>query len=154
MTQAPVPQFGRPEPGRAHRDRPAAFGLALREGRLALVKVSYPDRPPFLDLPGGALDEGEDAPAAMIREFGEETALVVEAGAFITKADQYFLSKDDEPVNNRCSFFEAVIAGDDPALKIEQDHELIWLSPDEAVRRLRHDAHAWAVAAWLRQGHG
>jgi 8-oxo-dGTP diphosphatase len=40
--------------------------------------------------------------------------------------------------------------GEDAGLKIEDDHTLIWLPPVEALARLRHDAHAWAVSAWLR----
>ena len=35
-------------------------------------------------------------------------------------------------------------------LKCEDDHTLVWMKPEVAVTRLRHDAHAWAVAAWLR----
>jgi len=146
-----MPQFGRPEPGRIYRDRPAAFGLALREGRLALVQVTYPEKPAFFDLPGGAIDPGEDAQQALIREFGEETGLVVRAGSLITRASQRFLTKGEEPVNNRCDFFETDVVGSEPRLKIEQDHELIWIDPVEALRRLRHEAHAWAVAAWLRR---
>ena len=146
-----MPQFGRPEPGKSYRDRPAAFGLALREGRLALVQVTYPEKPPFFDLPGGAIDPGEDAQQALIREFSEETGLIVRAGAPLTRASQMFLTKGEDPVNNRCDFFEAEVTGADPRLKIEQDHELIWIEPVEALRRLRHDAHAWAVTAWLRR---
>ena len=145
------PQFGQPHPVQESRDRPAAFGIAPRDGRIALVRVTYPDAPPFLDLPGGALDPGETAQEALIREFGEETGLKVLAEREIARADQYFLTKGDEPVNNRCIFFEARLAGEGPELKIEEDHELVWLEPDEAVRRLRHDAHAWGVAAWLRR---
>jgi 8-oxo-dGTP diphosphatase len=40
--------------------------------------------------------------------------------------------------------------GEDEGLKIEDDHALVWLAPAEALVRLRHEAHAWAVAAWLR----
>ena len=145
------PIRSRPTPARLHRDRPAAFGLALRDGRLALVKVTYPDKPPFLDLPGGAIDPGERPEEALIREFGEETGLVVQAGALIALASQYFLTKGGEAVNNRCRFFEAEIVGADPMLKVEQDHELVWIEPVEALASLRHEAHAWAVAAWLRK---
>jgi 8-oxo-dGTP diphosphatase len=144
------PQFGLPTPGRTHRDRPAAFGLAMRDGLLALVQVTYPEKPPFLDLPGGAIDPGEGPEEALIREFGEETGLVVRAGGFVAQASQYFLTKGDDPVNNHCHFFTAEIAGAEQGLKIEQDHELVWLEPDQSLRRLRHEAHAWAVCAWLR----
>lgn len=145
------PQFGLPEPGRVHRDRPAAFGLAFKDASLALVRVSLPDRPPFLDLPGGAIDAGEDAATAMIREFGEETGLVVVAGPEICRASQYFVNGHDEAVNNRCVFFEALVMGVQPALKVEHDHELVWLSPREALRTMRHEAHAWAIVASLRR---
>jgi 8-oxo-dGTP diphosphatase len=37
-----------------------------------------------------------------------------------------------------------------PALKIEDDHELVWVDPVVAMRTLRHDGHAWAVAKWMR----
>jgi 8-oxo-dGTP diphosphatase len=39
---------------------------------------------------------------------------------------------------------------EDPALKIEDDHALVWVDPADAVRTLRHDGHAWAVAKWMR----
>jgi len=146
------PQFGSPEPGRAYRDRPAAFGLALRAGTLALVRVSKPGHAPWLDLPGGALDPGEDEPQALAREFGEEAGLAVRAGGLITRADQFFVNTDGEAYNNRAGFYEIATWTDAPQLKIEQDHALVWTAPDEALRRLRHDAHAWAVAAWLRAG--
>jgi len=146
-----TPQFGDPDLDLTYRDRPAAFGLALRDGALALVQVTYAEKPPFYDLPGGAIDPGEGPAEAMIREFGEETGLVVTSGTLITRADQMFTTKGDDPVNNRCTFLEAQIAGADTALKIEEDHELVWIEPTAALKMLRHEAHAWAVAAWLRK---
>jgi 8-oxo-dGTP diphosphatase len=35
-------------------------------------------------------------------------------------------------------------------LKIEEDHELVWLAPFDALLRLDRESHAWAVVAWLR----
>ena len=63
-----APQFGDPEPGRAYRDRPAAFGVAERGGLIALVRVRKPGHQPWCDLPGGALDPGEHAEQAVVRE--------------------------------------------------------------------------------------
>lgn len=145
------PQFGPVAPGKTYRDRPAAFGLLIRDQRLALVQVTYPEKPPFLDLPGGAIDPGESPEQAMIREFGEETGLIVSVGELVTQASQQFLTKSGEAVNNRCRVFIAHASGADSDLKVEQDHELVWIDPAEALSRLRHDAHAWAVAAWLRK---
>ena len=150
MTEAQPPQFGKPEPGVSYRDRPAAFGVAPRDGRIAMVRVTTPGAAPWFDLPGGALDPGEDDAAALAREFGEESGLKVKAGRLITRADQFFRKSDGEAVNNRSGIYEAEIAGEDAALKIEDDHELVWFEPREAAVRLRHDSHAWAVLAWLR----
>ncbi len=117
-----------------------------------MVRVTASDRPPFYDLPGGALEAGESAEQAIAREFGEEAGLVVRAGPRLLQADQYLRKADGEPVNNRSSVFVASLDGENPALKIEDDHELVWMEPVEALRRLRHDSHAWAVACWLRAG--
>ena len=146
----PVPQFGAPEPGRTYRDRPAAFGIVEREGRIALVQVEKPGHPAWLDLPGGALDPGEDAAQAVVREFGEETGLKVRAGEIYARADQRFINTDGAAFNNRAAFLTLTLLGEDTALKIEDDHTLVWLPSTEALVGLRHEAHAWAVAAWLR----
>jgi len=146
-----VPQFGEAEAGRTYRDRPAAFGVAEQDGRLALVRVTKPGLRPWLDLPGGALDPGEDEITAVVREFGEETGLKIEAGARFARADQLFINTDGAAFNNRAGFFVVRALGEAAELKVEDDHELVWVEPEEALRTLRHDAHAWAVAAWLRR---
>ena len=146
-----APQFGDPEPGRTYRDRPAAFGIAERAGEIALVRIEKPGHPAWLDLPGGALDPGEDEAQAVVREYGEETGLKVAAGRLYARADQRFINTDDVAFNNRGAFLTLTMLGEDPALKIEDDHTLVWMPPLDAMARLRHEAHAWAVAAWLRQ---
>jgi 8-oxo-dGTP diphosphatase len=145
-----IPQFGEPEPGRDYPDRPAAFGIAEGDAGIALVRVEKAGRS-WLDLPGGALDPGEDEAQALVREFGEETGLAVEAGEAFARADQYFINTDGAPFNNRAGFWTVRLLGEAPQLKVEHDHTLVWLDPHEALARLRHDAHAWAVAAWLRR---
>lgn len=143
-------QFGYPEPGREYADRPTAFGVAEREGRVALVRIEKPEAT-YHDLPGGALDPGETEAEALVREFGEETGLRVRPGALFTRADQFMVKEDGQAVNNRCAFFDIQIVGEDAALKIEADHTLVWIEPREALTNLRHDAHAWALLAWLRR---
>ena len=145
-----VPQFGDPEPGRTYRDRPAAFGIVERGGAIALVRIEKPNHPAWIDLPGGALDPGEDARQAVVRELGEESGLKVEPLQAYAYADQRFINTDGEAFNNRGTFFTLTLLGEDAGLKIEDDHALVWLAPAEALVRLRHEAHAWAVAAWLR----
>jgi len=143
-------RFGEARPGLDYRDRPSAYGLLERDGRLALVHVSLPDRAPFFDLPGGGIDEGESETQALVREFGEETGLVVTGGDLIARGEQYMVSANDEPFLSQGAFFEAELVTERPELKSEDEHALVWLEPKEALLRLRHDSHAWAVTAWLR----
>jgi 8-oxo-dGTP diphosphatase len=145
-------QFGARAPGLDYPDRPAAFGVVSRDGRIAVVRIARKGETPYLDLPGGALDPGEDDEAALVREFGEETGLKVRPQRLLGRARQYLVKTDGKGANNLCALFAAEAAGEDAALKIEADHELVWVEPLEAITRLRHDAHAWAVTAWLRAG--
>ena len=149
LAEGPL-QFGGRAPERDYPDRRAAFGVAPRNGRIAIVRITRPEVKPYYDLPGGALDSGEDDAGALVREFGEETGLRVRPGRLLGRARQYLVKADGQTANNLCALFEAAVTGDDPALKIETDHELVWLEPLVALRRLRHDVHAWAVTAWLR----
>lgn len=145
-----APQFGDLLPGRDYADRPAAFGLLERDGQLAVVRVTKPDAQAWFDLPGGGVDPGETPDQAVVREYGEEAGLKVRAGPAFAEADQYFLNTEGVAWNNRSVFFRLELLATDPSLKIEDDHALVWLPPLEAIASLRHDSHAWAVAAWLR----
>ena len=147
----PAPlQFGDPQPGVKYRDRPAAFGVAEKSGRLALVRVLREDTEPYFDLPGGAIDHGESEARALAREFGEETGLIVRPGPVLARADQYSTDADGVAVNNRSLIYVAEIEGFDRRLQVEPTHQLTWLEPDEALRCVRLDSHAWAIAGWLR----
>ena len=143
-------QFGRPEPGHTYEDRPTAFGLVFRDGRLACVRVDRGEGS-YYDLPGGAIDGDETEEQAMVREFVEETGLTIRPDQRLGEAGQYFLKSDGRAVNNLAGFWTAEVEREDPTTKIEDDHELHWLDPQRALSELRHDAHAWAVAVWLRR---
>ncbi len=55
-----------------------AYGVLIEESRVLLVRSSSPDfQPPLWWLPGGGLDFGETPEQALLREFTEETGLVV-----------------------------------------------------------------------------
>ena len=142
-------QFGAPEPGLDYRPRPTAFGLVLQEGKLACVRVDRGEGS-YFDLPGGAVDGDETEKQALVREFVEETGMTIRPLIRITEAAQYFRKTDGQPLNNQGGFWTAGMTALDPALKVEDDHALVWLDPAFAIANLRHDAHAWAVAAFMR----
>jgi 8-oxo-dGTP diphosphatase len=147
--EEPRQAFGQAEPGVEYRQRPCAFGLVEKDGRIACVKV---DRGAvfYFDLPGGAIDGDETEQEALAREFVEETGLAVTARRRIGQTSQVFRRSTGEPVRNLAGVWIASLEGENPSAKIEDDHELVWLDPLDAVSRLRHEAHAWAVALWLR----
>jgi 8-oxo-dGTP diphosphatase len=152
VAKPPAPlQFGAPDPGVKYRDRPAVFGIAERGGQIALICVTREGMAPFYDLPGGAIEPGESEARALAREFSEETGLIISGGEVVDRVDQYMIKSDGEPVNNRCTLMTAIIEGYDPGTKIEEDHKLTWLTPDEALRIMRLDSQAWAIACWLRR---
>lgn len=142
-------QFGDPETGLVYKHRPTAFGLVLRHGKLACVRVDRGERS-YYDLPGGALDGDETEREALVREFVEETGLSIRPGFRIGEAAQFFRRSNGEPVNNRAGFWTGEVLAEDPSARIEDDHQLHWLEPHDAIGRLRHEAHAWAVCRWLR----
>jgi 8-oxo-dGTP diphosphatase len=146
-----VPQFGQPEPGRDYPDRPAAFAIIENHGKIALVRVTFGNGGGRTDLPGGGLDPGETPQNAAARECGEEAGLVVEVGDLVMEADHFFVNEKGESRNTRGRFYAATLVREDPSRKIEDDHELIWAEPYEALRQLDRESHVWAVAAWLRR---
>ena len=55
-----------------------AYGVLLSEGRVALVRSSNPHHsPPLWWLPGGGIEFGEAPEDTLVREFFEETGLLV-----------------------------------------------------------------------------
>lgn len=145
----PALQFGQADPAADYLLRPAVFGLVFHDEKIACVRVTRDV--PYFDLPGGAVDGDETEQQALIREFVEETGMTVRPIERIAEAGQYFRKSDGAPVNNLGGFWIAEMLALDPARKVEADHELVWLHPRTALADLRHDAHAWAVAKWLRR---
>jgi 8-oxo-dGTP diphosphatase len=145
-----VPQFGEPLPDRPYPDRPAAFIVAERDGRIAVVRVTLGGGGERLDLPGGGIDPGETGAEAAMRECGEEAGLRVAIGASLGRADHFFVNQDGTTVNTRGTFFAGSVTADAPELKIEDDHALEWMTPHEALAVLTRPSHAWAMALWLR----
>ena len=117
---------------------------------MAVVRIARPGEATYYDLPGGAIEAGEDEAQAVAREFAEETGLIVQPEDRLAEAAQYFRKTDGSPVNNAGGFWTARLTGFDASTQCEADHELVWLAPLEAVARLRHEAHAWAMTLWLR----
>ena len=146
---AALKQFGEKLPDRDYRPRTAGYGVLMRDGRIACARIGYDNFK--YDLPGGAVDPGENPEQAVVREFGEETGLKVEVVRPITDLLHYFIHDDGTAYNNHYHFFEMRQTGDIPEARCEPDHELVWLEPMQTLANLKNEGYACAVTLWLRQ---
>jgi 8-oxo-dGTP diphosphatase len=145
--------FGTPAPGLVPVPRPAAFVIAKRDGRIAVVRIVQPERT-YWDLPGGGIEAGETPEQTAIREAQEEAGLIVRLTGTVGCVGQHLRSKGKAYLN-QATIFEAEVEEERPSLKVEDNHTLYWLEPSEALTCLRHEGYAYSVMCWMRaQGDG
>jgi 8-oxo-dGTP diphosphatase len=145
-------QFGNTQPGLTYLERTSTYGICARgEATIAIAQIGK--KPPYeYDLPGGGVEADEDEAGALMREFQEETGLTVWPTRVLGRAGQYWINKG-EPRNSLSTFYEVELSAADGAPS-EPDHKLVWMSTDDALMKLRHEAHAWAVMHWQRLRRG
>ena len=126
--------------------RPGGYAVIFGDGG----DVAAVSTPLGLALPGGGQNPGESPEGAAAREVEEECGLRVILGARIGVADELVFAADEQAhYRKRCTFFLAEIIG--AAGVGEPDHELVWLSPQDAQVMLLHESQRWAVAEASRR---
>lgn len=145
-------QFGQTQPGLTYVERTSAYGLCSRgEASIAIVQIGQ-KAPYEYDLPGGGVEADEDEAAALMREFLEETGLTVWPTRVIGRAGQFW-SNRGEPRNSLATFYEVELSAADNK-PTEPDHALLWMNPNEALSKVRHESHAWVIVHWMRLRRG
>jgi 8-oxo-dGTP diphosphatase len=145
-------QFGQTQPGLTYVERTSAYGLCPRgEASLAIVQIGL-KAPYEYDLPGGGVEANEDEAAALMREFLEETGLTIWPTRVLGRAGQFW-SNRGEPRNSLATFYEVELSAADGS-PTEPDHALVWMNPTDALGKMRHESHAWAILHWLRMRRG
>ncbi len=96
-------------------------------------------------LPGGGKEDTETPEQAAVREAYEECGLRIRLRSHLGTADELVFAADEATYyRKRCAFFDAEVVRHEG--RGEADRELIWIAPEEAAARLRHESQRWAVS--------
>ena len=141
-----------------HSTRPSVRAIIVRDGKLALVHNGKTD---YYMFPGGGIEEGESHEEALIREVKEESGLVVIPESIKEYGSALRLSKsrhfentifEQENYYYKCEAQETVEAPEYDIHEIEDQYSLVFLTPEEAVKRNRCNDHGVENGAvWIER---
>lgn len=135
-----------PVAGKKYTMRPGAYAILPRNGQLLLTCQTCPE--PEIQLPGGGIDPGESPLQALHREVFEETGWHIarprKLGAFRRFT---FMPEYDLWAEKVCHIYIAwpVLQRSAPP---EPEHEVVWMSPDDAAVSLYNDGDRMFVAQY------
>ena len=141
-----IPQFGTRSSNQEYVLRRSAY-VVLRnhDGFIAVVST-----PMGVFLPGGGQHVGESPERAAVREAAEECGLQAKLETCVGVADEFVHAKSEGTYFvKRSTFYRACVVG--LATASEPDHELVWLSTEEAEQKLSHGNHRWAIVEGHRK---
>lgn len=105
------------------RFRPAAYGIALRDGQVLVARSRFTGR---WELPGGAVAPWETLEEGLRREYEEETGVPVTVGEFVG-FDQGFIAFFQHPFNSLRFFYRVQAAAAEPRAQPEEVEEVRWV---------------------------
>jgi 8-oxo-dGTP diphosphatase len=127
-----------------------AVGIVRRGDELLMVRQAGPEEEPWWSLPGGAVEPGEFAFEAVVREVKEETGIaVLDPGqvAFTVQVDEQRDGWFSTVFTFDVAAWEGEIGVDDPDGLVL---EAAWVPMDEALRRLEPIAWHRLTVSYLR----
>lgn len=134
------PEFGKKITASSYTVRPGVYAVIADEAqRIAAVVTRTATH-----LPGGAQETGEAAIDALKLAVHQVCELTIEVGRPIGVADEFLSpAENGQQVCSRSSFYFAHVRSNGSPVKA--DRQLIWLQPAEAMAKLTHKSHRWAV---------
>ncbi|HEX6731928.1 MAG TPA: NUDIX domain-containing protein [Pyrinomonadaceae bacterium] len=135
-----IQEFGRLVPDANYVLRPGGYVVITNsQGQIAVVST-----PQGFFLPGGGQECGESPAEAAVRETLEECGLRVYIKGELGAADELvFSAQEGKHLRKRCVFFIAELIGREE--RRETDHDLVWMSSEDAISQLHHQSQTWAV---------
>lgn len=135
-----IPVFGNRMLDCPYVIRPSAYALVRSaDSLIAVVRTNA-----GCFLPGGGIENGEEPERAVEREANEECGLVLTVTNLLGNAVEIVYSHQEHTCFEKASaFFEARLHT--ITSPTELGHELLWVTPAEAIALLSHASHRWAV---------
>lgn len=139
------PVFGEKEAGVQYSPRYAAYIIVEEKNKLALIEA--PNGAYF--LPGGEIEAMETKEAALKRELLEEMGIIAEIATYLGEADEYFYSNYRQTYYYNPGYFYVANGWQQVAEPTEKTNTVWWVTPQEAIEKLKRGSHKWAVEKWL-----
>lgn len=133
-------EFGEKIPGQNYLQRPGAYAVIEKNGLYAVVK-----NPKSYFLLGGGIEGDETPEEALHREALEEIGMSIEIGEKIGMATQHLYVPEADLYVTKVGHFYKVTLLDEVDPNSEADHELQWLPKEEAIQKMFHQSHQWAL---------
>jgi 8-oxo-dGTP diphosphatase len=135
-----VPVFGERLPGSNYIRRPSVYAMLQdTRGNWAVVRTLF-----GCYLPGGGAEPGETPEQTVQREGLEECGFVLKVGRVLGSAVQFVYSTEERQFFEKiCTFVDAEMI--ETVAPTEPNHELLWVTLEEALKLLTHESHCWAL---------
>jgi 8-oxo-dGTP pyrophosphatase MutT (NUDIX family) len=154
-SEARRPKRGKAKPEGAPAGKPArrqarefsAGGVVVRGEEVVVIVPTRraADGSRVLALPKGHVDPGETPIEAAEREVREETGIIAEPVSELGET-RYWYRRDGRTIGKSVSFFLFTHVGGDTADHDDEVEEVRWITLQQAVEQLSHDAEREMVA--------
>lgn len=132
--------FGVQLEGRTYVKREAAYGIVIKDQKIAVAST-----PRGCFLPGGGVEEGESNQICLARECEEEIGMVVEVDSFIMSTRLFGITPRQKQATEMVGHFYYAHDTGITVEKIEEDHTLVWMTLEDARKKLRLEHQAWVI---------
>ncbi|MBS9717636.1 NUDIX hydrolase [Pseudohalocynthiibacter aestuariivivens] len=143
-----IRRFGKSvKAGVSYRRRPGAYAILARGTDLLVTLQHEPESE--LQLPGGGIDPGESAIAALHREVFEETGWKIAAPRYVGAFRRFvFMPEYTLWAEKVCHIYMAR-----PVLQLgpptEEGHTALWVSAETAAKELGNPGDRHFVESWI-----
>ncbi|MGM9986174.1 MAG: NUDIX hydrolase [Bacillaceae bacterium] len=141
--------FGEKITGIDYKQRIGAYGIGFNaEGKVAVVRTAT-----GYFLPGGGIENNETHEACIKRECIEEIGYKIKVIDFIGTASKFHYSDTLHYYMHGIGYFYYMKLEKKITDRVEEDHQLVWLSPAEAIENLFLEHQRWAVEETIKNFH-